>query len=232
MKATEKAQALALRLEGCSIKDISKRLGVAKSSVSIWVRHVELTDIQKNYLRKKGLLREEVERRRQTRLKNEKLKRDVFINAAQATIPKITDQQLWLMGVMLYWGEGGKTRRIVRFSNSDPNMIKIIMRFFREVCEVPDEKFRGYIHIHPHLDYQKAESYWSTVSGIPLHKLYKTYRIPSKSSLGRKDSLPNGTFDVYVLDTLLFYKIVGWTRGVSGRLLDEPLLGFGTDEKI
>jgi len=118
------------------------------------------------------------------------------------------------MGTMLYWAEGGKTQRMVRFSNGDPEMIKIMMAFFRRVCNVPEEKFRGYIHIHPHLEHTSAETYWSSITGIPLSQFFKTYRKPNKSSQNKKDSLPNGVLDIYVLDTSLFLKITGWARGV------------------
>lgn len=214
MKTIEKRRAIELRIGGKSINEISKQLGVARSSVSLWVRDIELTTDQKNYLSRKGLLVEVVERRRATRLKNEKYKRDAVINAARKTIPKITNKQLWLIGIMLYWAEGGKTHKLVRFSNSDPRMIKIMMKFFREICNVPEQKFRGYIHIHQHLDHVSAEHYWSLISGIPTNKFYKTYRKPNKSSLGKRDTLPYGTFDIYVLDTNLFYKIIGWSEGI------------------
>jgi len=118
------------------------------------------------------------------------------------------------MGVMLYWAEGGKTQRLVRFSNGDPEMIKIMMTFFRQVCNVPEHKFRGYIHIHPHLDHKNAEKYWSTITEIPLKQFFKTYRRPNKSSQNKKDSLPYGVLDVYVLDASLFLKITGWAKGI------------------
>ena len=214
MKNIEKEKAIKLRYEGYSLNEIRSVLGVAKSSVSIWVRNIELTEQQKQRLREKGFYREAVEKRRISRLAGEKAKRDLVINAAQKSIKKISKRELWLIGVMLYWAEGGKTRRAVRFSNSDPRMIKIMMVFFRRICVVPETKFRGHIHIHPHLDYIGAENYWSLISGIPRDQLYKTYRIPSKSSQGKKDSLPYGTFDVYVLSTELFYKINGWAKGI------------------
>ena len=214
MKNIEKEKAIKLRYEGYSLNEIRSVLGVAKSSVSIWVRNIELTEQQKQRLREKGFYREAVEKRRISRLAGEKAKRDLVINAAQKSIKKISKRELWLIGVMLYWAEGGKTRRAVRFSNSDPRMIKIMMVFFRRICVVPETKFRGHIHIHPHLDYIGAENYWSLISGIPRDQLYKTYRIPSKSSQGKKDSLPYGTFDVYVLSTELFYKMNGWAKGI------------------
>jgi transposase-like protein len=186
MKSIEKKQALILRGQGKSIKDISKELNVAKSSVSVWVRKVELTETQKTNLKQKGLFREKIERTRQTRLNNEKIKRDIIINKAKDSIISLNKLDLLLVAVALYWGEGGKTRRTVRFSNSDPDLIRIMMKFFREICNVPEEKFRGYIHIHEHLDHKKAERYWSQISGITLDKMYATYRKQSISSKGKK----------------------------------------------
>ena len=118
---------------------------------------------------------------------------------------------------MPYWAEGGKTRRIVRFSNGDPKMIKIMMRFFREICLVPDKKIRGYIHIHENLDYIAAELYWSKVMNIPIEQFFKTYRKPNKSSQSKKNSLPYGVMDIYALDTNLFYKLCGWASGIFER---------------
>jgi len=126
----------------------------------------------------------------------------------------LSTRELWLIGTALYWAEGGKTKRMVRFSNGDPEMIQLMMRYFREVCEIPEEKFRGYIHIHDSLDHIAAEQYWSKISNIPITNFYKTYRKPNPSSKGLRQTLPYGVFDIYVADVTLFLKIQGWTKGL------------------
>lgn len=214
MKNTEREKAIKLRKKGLSIQDIRARLNVAKSSVSLWVRDVKLTEAQLIELKSNSQSRSAVEKRRSSRLYNEAQKRQAIVDEAVKSVSKISDQELWFMGVMLYWAEGGKTQRTVRFSNGDPEMIKIMMAFFRRICKVPEQKFRGYIHIHPHLDHKKAEEYWSSQSGIPLNQFFKTYRKPNKSSQNKKNSLPFGVFDIYVLDTKLFLKITGWAKGI------------------
>ena len=214
MKLAERQAAIKLRLQGHSIKDISMSLGVSKSSVSIWVRNVELSAQQRTVLDRKSYSKKAIESRRKTRLANEYQKRQKVIKTAEKSIPKISNKNLWLMGVMLYWAEGGKTQRMVRFSNGDPEMIKIMMAFFRRICHVPESKFRGYIHIHPHLNHLSAEKYWSDTAQIPLSQFFKTYKKPNKSSQNKRNSLPHGTLDVYVLDTNLFYKITGWAEGI------------------
>jgi hypothetical protein len=169
MKKLEREKALELRLLGYSILEISRQLNVAKSSASTWVRDVPLTPQQLENLKKNSHTAEAVEKRRQSRLLNESSKRELVIKDAKRSIPRVDNSSLLLIGAMLYWAEGGKSQRMVRFSNGDPEMIKIMMQFFRKICRVPERKFRGYIHIHPHLNYRQAEEYWSKISGIPLH---------------------------------------------------------------
>lgn len=214
MKLDEKNNAIALRNKGYSINSIAKEIGVAKSSVSIWVRNVELTDKQTKNLKSLPFTNVVIENRRNSRLKNELAKRQVIISTAQTEIPDLDYKNLWLLGVMLYWAEGGKTQRLVRFSNGDPEMIKIMIKFFKIVCKVPNNKLRGYIHIHEGLDSKAAEIYWAKISGIPLKQFYKTYQKPNKGSLNKKHSLPYGVMDIYILDTILFNKISGWATGI------------------
>lgn len=214
MKFVEKKQALELRQKGYSIKHIAETLGVAKSSVSTWVRGIQLTRQQYEELRASPYTSTAIEKRRKARLSSEARKRDVVVNQAMVEVTAINSRELWLMGVMLYWAEGGKTQRMVRFSNGDPEMIKIMMHFFRSICEVPEQKFRGYIHIHPYLDYKQAETYWSNIAEIPLEQFFKTYRNRNISSQNKKDTLPYGVMDIYVLDTKLFLKLSGWAKGI------------------
>jgi predicted transcriptional regulator len=215
MLRKEKIKARKFREEGYSINEISKKLNVAKSSVSLWVRDIKLNPKQLKNLSERGMQVGVIEKRRETRLENEAEKRQVIVNIAQKQIKKISLNELWLIGTMLYWAEGGKTQRgLVRFSNGDPEMIRIMMSFFRKICKVPENKFRGYIHIHPHLNHKKAEKYWSSISRIPLRNFFKTYRKINILSKNMKDSLPFGVMDIYICSTELFLKISGWAKGI------------------
>lgn len=226
MKNKEKKIAREKRLEGKSIKEIAKLLGVAKSSVSLWVRDIHLNEETTIQLKQRGFTSLAIERRRNSRLANEEGKRQGLMRSAAVQISKLSDEDLRLVGSALYWGEGGKTARIARVSNADPLVIKVMMEFFRRVCEVPEEKFQGHIHIHSHLNAKKAEKYWSEISGIPLSRFYKTYVKPSKASLAKKDTLPFGTFDVYVSDVKVFLMIMGWIKGIQENILGAHLARF------
>ncbi len=116
---------------------------------------------------------------------------------------------------MLYLAEGGKTKRITRIANSDPAVIQIMMRFFREICGVAESKFQGHIHTFTHADIKKTEKYWSEITGISRKQFYKTYTKPSVASLQKRQTLPYGTFDIYVCDTKLFLTIMGWIEKIK-----------------
>jgi predicted transcriptional regulator len=219
MKLEEKKLSRKLRKEGQSINEIREKTGFTKSSVSLWVRDIKLTAEQKQRLSKKGLRREDIEKRRINRLIKEDAKRTAIVAQAEKDIKNLSKKDLFIIGVILYWAEGRKAGRgSVTFSNSDPRAIKTMMRFFREVCNVPNDKFRAHIHIHQHLDARTAEIYWSDISQIPLEQFFKTYQKPNKASLCKKDTLPYGTFDIYICSVELFLKIKGWINGICKNL--------------
>lgn len=220
MKFLEKQKAIALRKNGESIKEIAKKVGVSKSSISLWVRNISLSKKQVLFLKLKGFSSTAIENRRISRLTNERLKREAVMFEAGRIIKDVSYNDLRLIGLCLYWGEGGKTQRgSARVSNSDPDIIKTMIRFFREVCLVEKKTFRGQLHIHSHMDAEKAEKYWSKVTGIPRKQFYKTYSKPSIASKSKKDSLPYGTFDIYVSRTKLFLEIMGQIEKLKKLLL-------------
>ncbi|MFZ2522993.1 MAG: hypothetical protein WAW92_01255 [Minisyncoccia bacterium] len=223
MKLVEKNKARELRKKGYSISQIVKELSFTKSSVSLWVRDIVLTKTQKKKLSERGRSLESIEKRRLTRLINEQSKRQIVFDKAKEDYKSISKGELKLIGIILYLGEGGKTERgTARLSNSDPSVIKIMMRFFREVCGVEESKFRGYIHTFSHADVEKTEKYWSKITGIPRSQFYKTYTKASSSSLQKRNKLPYGTIDVSVCDTKLFLTITGWMEKIKELVTGDP----------
>ncbi len=213
-------KAIDLRKKGYSVSDISTNLHVSKGSVSTWVRSVALTNKQRSILKYRSYTPEIIEKRRQTRIKNEMEKRESIILNHSIEISKIDKNMLKMIGIALYWGEGAKTMKgMARISNSDPSIIKIGMRFFREICGVDNLRFRAHIHIHSKEAVASAEKYWSDITGIPIAQFYKTYHIKSKSSKNTKNNLKYGTIDIGVCDTSLLLKILGWIEGLKKQLI-------------
>ncbi len=211
MKTEEKKLARKLRKQGLSLREIKQKLKVAKSSISVWVRDIELTKKQKQGLSENGIKKEVIERRRTTRITRENIRRAIIVDKAKTEIKNLSQKELWLIGIALYWGEGAKTIRSgVQFSNSDPRAIQLMIQFFKKCCEVPEKKFRGRVFLHPHLSISQAKKYWHQISDIPLSQFHKTATSQSKTSKNKKDNLPFGTFNIQICNTELFLKIKGW----------------------
>ena len=222
MKIVERNTARILRKKGMSMNEIIEKTGYSKSSVSDWTRDIILTKKQKERLSLKGRSMESVERRRKSRLFNESKKRQIFTDEAKKDFSDLSQRDLKIIGSMIYWGEGGKTKRnMARISNSDPVIVKVIMRYFREICGVPNSKFRASVHTFTHANIEKTINHWVKVSGIPREHFYKPYIKPSSASLGKRKTLPFGTLDIYVCDTKVFLTIMGWIEKISEILIKK-----------
>lgn len=96
-------------------------------------------------------------------------------------------------------------------------MIKLIMKFFKNICNIPENKFWVNVQIHSNISEEKAKIFWSRISGIPLAQFGKTQTMISKSSKFKKppNTLPYGTFGIEVSDVNLVNRIKGWILGLS-----------------
>ncbi|HAH21746.1 MAG TPA: hypothetical protein DCL49_12715 [Candidatus Omnitrophica bacterium] len=218
MRAREMAKARELRKQGLSVREIAAKIPCAKSSVSGWVKDIALTDkqierLKSNQDRGRAKAANHPNSPKQVWLRI----RNSIIESALKDIPRTYSPEiLKILGSALYWAEGYKaTRNTVNFSNSDPGMIALIMKFFREICGVAETKFRGVVHIHPHLDKEKAEKFWSKTSGIPIRQFHKTQFGISKASKNKRDTLPLGTFTIVICDVRLQSRIKGWIKGLE-----------------
>lgn len=218
MKANERKLARILRQQGKSVREIAVEIKCSKSSVSKWVRDIPLTAKQISRLKSnqdKGRAKA-AQHPNSTKQKWERIRNEIIQKSAKEIPSHFSDLGLKILGIALYWAEGYNAgRNQVVFANSDPRMIKLMMEFFRKVCRVPENKFRGRVNIHPHLNIKRAEHYWSTISDIPLKQFHRPLIAVSRSSQGKKDSLPLGTFRVVISDVILCSRIKGWIEGIS-----------------
>ena len=212
MKNEYKLRALALRKHGLSYGEIQKKIKVSKSTLSIWLREVELTPEQINNISNKmNRVRYEVAKRKVAR--RIKITKDV-VDKAKREVKTLSANPLFFVGLALYWAEGTKGAEKLEFTNSDKDMIKLMMQWFREICRVHEEKFRIHMHMHDLHIRKNILSHWSRITNIPLEQFYKPH--VKHASLGqRKNILYSGTCAIKIHDKNLFRKIVGWRVGMQ-----------------
>lgn len=223
MKVKEREKAIQLRKDGLTYKEILDQLAVSKGSLSYWLQEVELTDSQKLRIYGKNLdIRRkfiDYNRQKQQKVMYEK---ENILKKSQQEISSLSKQELKLVGIALYWAEGYKASaaKSVEFVNSDPAMISLIMKWFREICNVPEDKFRVRIQIHNPSSINDAVKFWSKKTGLSSKQFTKPYIKISPTSKGRaKKLLPYGICHIRISSTSLLTRIKGWVNGLSGPIV-------------
>jgi transcriptional regulator with XRE-family HTH domain len=165
MKTAERNEAQRLRRdEGRSVKELAALLGVARSTVSLWVRDIELTPDQYEALRRRMCGRIDGSRVNTLRaLERHREAQEAGKEAARQ------GDLLHAAGCMLYWAEGSRNRHAVEFVNSDPAMVVFFLGFLRTCFGVPDVKVRVTCNLFAdHADRQyEIEGFWLDLLGLP-----------------------------------------------------------------
>ena len=163
-----------LRLQGWTYDQIQVELGCSKSSISLWVRDLPKPERRDPSEQAKLAGRKRWEHELAVRDKE----RQHTKAAAAAEVGTLSDRELFLLGVGLYWAEGTKDkpydrRENVTFVNSDPGMIEVFLRWL-DLLGVERGRVRYSVMIHETADVEGAEQYWATLTGADRTAFNKT----------------------------------------------------------
>ena len=220
----EKITAVRLRKSGKSYNQIARSLGVPKSTLATWFRDVTLPQVLVDRLysraRSAGTAALVARNKHQTVLAQERARS--IQQAAANEIGGISERELRLLGAALYWAEGAKRypargSKRVAFSNADPAAIKFMMQFLREICHVPENRFRAQVIVPPGVNIEQSVRFWTSVTAIPPTQFTKICNSLSQASKRKRPRrrLPYGTLQIRVADTQLFHRILGWIKGLQ-----------------
>jgi hypothetical protein len=175
-----------------SVNDVAKKLGVSIDAVFYCMR-------------KNG-----IERR-----KNNETNAIKYCKAKPSfNLKKINSEKLRILkviGVMLYWGEGGKADTIcgIDFANSDQDMIIMFLKFLRQICGVDENRLRVYSYFYSKQNSDKNISYWSKLTKISKSQFTKPY-IRKDFREDKKDKMPHGLIHVRYSDKKLLNLVKVW----------------------
>ncbi len=203
-----------LRRIGLSYREISAVIPTTKGTLSGWCRDIELTSDQRDRLafrpgrlvaaRQRGLTRRErsIERAQAIR------------DAASAEVTFLRRDPFWVAGAVAYWSEGDKRGKDVRFSNSDPELIRLFLGWSSRYLELGRDRFIVMLHLHTGQDEAERQKYWSARTGLPLDQFRKSYIKPEGTG-HRKNKLYNGTAQIRIRrSTALHHRVLGWLEGL------------------
>lgn len=211
MKSELKQKAIYFRkVEGLSINSICEKLKVAKSTISLWVRDIKLSKEQQLALDSRNPAKHAFNGRRVVAEFNKETARNNRQNLQEIGKKESSDFNLHLAGCMLYWAEGNKRRDSVGFTNTDPNMILLFLRFLKEIYFILDEKIVITCRSHVLSPYslEECENYWIKILGLSRANLRKG-TIETRIPKAKKVKCPYGICSIRVYDIKIVQRIFG-----------------------
>ncbi len=214
----KKPEAIKLRSAGYTYSMITAELGIARSTLSTWFKDVPFTPNENAKERiRSGRLKYGL-RRKQER----DTERADLSEVGRSDIGRLNTRDLWMIGLGLWLGEGSKTTEQIRFSNANPDVIKIWMRWLREVCNLSDSNIVARMHLYPDSNEASCRDYWQGITGLSENQFKKTQFDRRLSKLTLKNGkLPYGTLHLSVIalgdvenGVRLYRKLQGWISGI------------------
>lgn len=226
-KIIEKEKAIELRKQGLSYREILEIVPVAKSSLSLWLESVKLAADQQQRLTEKkrtSALRGSLKRKTDRMVLTKKIK-----DTARVQVGILSQRELFLIGVALYWAEGSKEKEHnnraskVIFSNSDAYMIKVFLQWLLGCVKIPKEKIYFNIVLHENNKHriEEVSNYWIRQTGFSKEDFGKIYFKKHNINTKRKNVSESyfGLLRLQVRESsTLNRKIQGWTEGIYGNL--------------
>jgi transcriptional regulator with XRE-family HTH domain len=222
-------QARDLRQQGMHYEEIAAALGVAKSSISLWVRDLPVP-ARLSYAENRKRSAEGARRYWAAERPVREARRAAVREAAAAQIGELTDRELLIAGAIAYWCEGAKSkphRRCdrVMFINSDPALIRFFLRFL-EATGTARTSLSFRIYIHENADVEAAQRFWLEVTAATADQ----FRAPTLKHHNPKTVRKNvgedyhGCLRIDVRRSAdLYRKIEGWADAsmAVGRTTDQ-----------
>ena len=211
-----------VRNNGYSYNMIGEKLGIAKSTLSNWFKAQPFIPNTEAVTRNRLGPIKSAQQRHNRRVEETQILKE----AGMKELGILSKRDLWLLGLGLYLGEGTKAFESIRIINSNPEYIKLGVRWFKEVCGLNDTNITIAIHLYPDNDEKECLSFWSTATSLPLKNFRKTQidRRINKNII-KKKKLPYGTAHLMVISNgekgkgvNLYRRIAGWMEGALSQI--------------
>ena len=225
MKAKSEKRLLAEQLrieEGYSYNEISQQVGVSKSTLSHWLKHISLT------LEQEQRIQQRIEDNQtsfvaKARKTNQKRFRDAREQAFQTGVKIIShlpdnDNIHELALAMLYLGEGDKTGNRIQLANTDPVVLQYFLWALEKLYQVKRSEMSLRLNLveaaRPLEDNMKA--WWAEQLGCLEAQFLKT-QFDQRSKNPKLTGNYRGVCTITYNDTYLYERLVGVYSSYVGK---------------
>jgi len=204
----DREKARVLRAKGKSYSDIRQVLDVGKSTLSEWLRDMPLSAERMRELRDINPRR--IENFRETMRKKREMTMSLAYDKARKDIGRLSQRELFVAGIYLYWAEGTKSLRGKNeIANTDPAIINAFLQWLLAMG-IPKERIRVRLQLYKDMNLRSEIRYWSGLLGIPTTQFRKPSIKDSRlAGLTRKQGHGHGTCDLIFDNVPLWEYITG-----------------------
>lgn len=211
----EKETAILLRKKGYSYKEILKQVPVAKSSLSLWLKDLPLTKSEKLCL--KHRLDVNISRGRikaGSELRKRRLDREaVWFVEAKEQFERVRKDTLFHIGVALYWAEGSKRSGQWQFTNSDAEMVQIMLKWIEIYFGLHRSNLRYRLYSHKPYAQERCEVWWADDLGLEHEQLTKVTYKPTNLGVKKRPNYYKGCLRIEIPKSKgMLCKMKFWTN--------------------
>lgn len=184
----EKEKAINLRKKGSSYNEILKIVPVAKSSLSLWLKDLPLTNDEKRYLKTRtdaNISRGRIKAASENR-KNRLVKEKLQIAKARLLFAKYCHDNLFHTGVALYWAEGAKRNSAFQFTNSDVDMVVTMLCWLERFTDYHRNDLGYRLYIHKPYAHENCEKWWSQKMNVAITNFKNTTYKPTNLGIKKR----------------------------------------------
>ena len=206
-----KKLAINLRRAGSSYGEIRRKVPVAKSTLSLWLKDFPLSEKDRKRLYTKQI---EILSRGPNSQKERRMREieNILKEANKEIKLPLSTETIRLMGAGIYWAEGSKGG-LCEITNSDPHLILFMVRWLKLVFGILPQNLKARLNIYPQQNETDIKNFWSELTDIPFQNFGKSFVKPVSKGY-KKNNLYYGTMRVEVPKSVnMKHRIFGWISG-------------------
>ncbi len=220
----DKEKATELRRSGMSYKKIERELGIPISTLACWFKHEPWSiEIRDRLASTESLAYPEKLKRLIAIVKQKySILHESYRKDARNEFPALKNNNLFIAGLMLYWGEGDKKieNSTIKLCNSEPGMIKVFYLFLTQTMKIPSETIKFNLLLYPDLADVPMRRLWSSATGIPLTQFRKSVYIQGRHPTRR---LSYGVGNIRIGGRKYKEKLLEWIKLCEKELYNQAL---------
>lgn len=213
---------ISLREKGLTYNEIALETGISKSSISYWLHNYIPSDEAQEILNDKNSKTAKDKSKKASianQLKQSNNRKDAYNKGISRVF---SEDSLYLICCMLYWGEGTKDKHSCRIVNSDPNMLKVFIKFLTTFFDMDKSEISIRLNFYNDLRLtEEIKSFWLKELDLPESCLKGMIinQYPKSSTKTRITKSEYGTCEVAVYKTKIVQEIYGGINEVINRYI-------------